>query len=156
DDDRLIEKVLAALAERFDDDRVKLDRGVFNPARILKLYGTLAAKGDDTRARPHRLSRILKTPLTPKISAEPLRAVVKELQPEEPARDAERADPRQEKFKVDDFLRSHAVTVKARTTENDGTIKWELAHCPFNHDHADGEAAVFQDGRGKLGFKCFH
>jgi hypothetical protein len=31
---------------------------VFNPARIWKLYGTWARKGDDTKSRPHRLSRI--------------------------------------------------------------------------------------------------
>ena len=28
---------------------VKVDQSVFNPARIFKLYGTLACKGDDTR-----------------------------------------------------------------------------------------------------------
>ena len=31
----------------------------FNPARIWKLYGTLAAKGDPTPERPHRLSRLV-------------------------------------------------------------------------------------------------
>jgi hypothetical protein len=59
-DEGLIERVLAALAARFDDDNVKIDQAVGNPARICKLYGTLAAKGDDTPERPHRLSKILK------------------------------------------------------------------------------------------------
>src|SRR5262249_12844708 len=40
EDDRLLETVLAALANRFDGDGVKLDRSVFNPARIVRLYGT--------------------------------------------------------------------------------------------------------------------
>src|SRR5581483_3191670 len=47
-------------AHLFDNDRVKLDRKVFNPSRICKLYGTLARKGDPTPERPHRLSRIVK------------------------------------------------------------------------------------------------
>src|SRR4029077_20912663 len=44
DDGKLLEGVLAGLANRFDGDGVKLDRTVFNPARIARLYGTLAAK----------------------------------------------------------------------------------------------------------------
>jgi hypothetical protein len=46
--DDLVEGVLAALAARFNDDRVRVDVKVFNPARIWKLYGTVARKGDHT------------------------------------------------------------------------------------------------------------
>ena len=58
-DERLIERLLAALANYFDGNGVKIDRSVHNPARIVRLYGTLAAKGDDTKDRPHRLSKII-------------------------------------------------------------------------------------------------
>ena len=50
---------LAALAFRFDDARVCIDQQVWNAARLLKVYGTMARKGDDTLDRPHRLSRLL-------------------------------------------------------------------------------------------------
>ena len=53
---------LAALARRFDDARVTVDRKVFNPARIWKLYGTVARKGDHTAERPHRVARLLHVP----------------------------------------------------------------------------------------------
>ena len=70
---------------RFDGDGVKIDRSVHNPARIVRLYGTLAAKGDNTKERPHRLSKILKAPESLEVvSAEQLRALVDELKPEEP------------------------------------------------------------------------
>ncbi len=59
DDGGLVEKVLAALAFRFDDALVTVDQKNFNPARIWKLYGTVAAKGDPTPERPHRLSRLV-------------------------------------------------------------------------------------------------
>jgi hypothetical protein len=58
-DERLIERLLSALANYFDSNGVKIDRAVHNPARIVRLYGTLAAKGDNTKDRPHRLSKII-------------------------------------------------------------------------------------------------
>jgi hypothetical protein len=58
----LIQRCLQALALKFDDDRVKVDQAVFNPARIWKLYGTISRKGDDVAERPHRLARILEVP----------------------------------------------------------------------------------------------
>jgi hypothetical protein len=60
-DDTLVKQCLDALAFRFDDERVKIDRAVFNPSRIWKLYGTLSRKGDPLPDRPHRLAHILET-----------------------------------------------------------------------------------------------
>jgi len=59
DDGGLIAGALAALAFRFTDALVVVDEKNFNPARIWKLYGTVAAKGDHTPERPHRLSRLV-------------------------------------------------------------------------------------------------
>jgi hypothetical protein len=61
-DDATVKQCLAALAARFDDDVVVIDQTVFNPARIWRLYGTLAAKGDSTPVRPHRMSQIIDVP----------------------------------------------------------------------------------------------
>src|SRR5262249_19045384 len=61
----LITQCLDALATRFDDDFVKVDRSVFNASRIVKAYGSKAAKGDNTKERPHRLSRLLSGELPP-------------------------------------------------------------------------------------------
>jgi len=55
----LARRVLAALAFRFDDHLVKLDQTTYNAARIWKLYGTMASKGDDVPERPHRLAELL-------------------------------------------------------------------------------------------------
>ncbi len=62
DDGGQVRRALEALAFRFDDDLVGIDQKVFNPARIWKLYGTPARKGDSTPDRPHRLARILEAP----------------------------------------------------------------------------------------------
>lgn len=62
EDGGIVRRCLEALALRFDDDRVKVDQAVFNPARIWKLYGTVSRKGDSLSDRPHRLAKILETP----------------------------------------------------------------------------------------------
>jgi len=58
----MIKACLRALAAKFDDDAVTIDTKVFNAARICKLYGTMARKGDHTDHRPHRMSQILDAP----------------------------------------------------------------------------------------------
>src|SRR5262249_25869056 len=80
EDDGLLEKLLSALAARFDGDGVKLDRAVHNPSRIVRLYGTLAAKGDNTKERPYRFSKIIRSLLLRVVRAAQLRALVQELQ----------------------------------------------------------------------------
>jgi hypothetical protein len=55
----LLKRVLASIANRFTDDLVDVDTGVFNAARIWKLYGTWAQKGDSIPERPYRAAKIL-------------------------------------------------------------------------------------------------
>jgi putative DNA primase/helicase len=62
DDGGLVKSILHALAQQFDTDLAKVDTNVFNPARIVKLYGTVARKGDSAKDRPHRRSQILEAP----------------------------------------------------------------------------------------------
>jgi len=58
DDGGLVKSCLEALALRFGGDGVKVDTSNSNPARIWKLYGTVARKGDSTPDRPHRLASL--------------------------------------------------------------------------------------------------
>src|SRR5262249_53731827 len=64
DDGGLVERILRALAARFNSEHVKIDEKVFNPARICKLPGTLARKGDATPGRPHRWAKLMEVPTT--------------------------------------------------------------------------------------------
>ncbi len=52
-----IKNTLAGLADRFNTADVTIDQSVFNPARIWKLYGTTARKGDEVPAGPQRAAR---------------------------------------------------------------------------------------------------
>ena len=61
---RFVKGTLEMLAARFNTDKVHVDTTCHNPARIWKLYGTHATKGDEVptglhrEARPHRVSYI--------------------------------------------------------------------------------------------------
>lgn len=54
----LIQQALKALNNKFNSDDVDIDLSVYNPARIWKLYGTTARKGDQYKDRVHRRSYI--------------------------------------------------------------------------------------------------
>ena len=58
----LIARLLKSLAKRFSTDRVGVDISVHNAARITKLYGSTARKGDDRPERPHRVSALQSVP----------------------------------------------------------------------------------------------
>jgi putative DNA primase/helicase len=72
----LVKRVLAALARRFDTATAKVDRGVYDLPRLVKLYGTRVCKGEDTPERPARYARVLSIPaeITP-VSVELLEAI---------------------------------------------------------------------------------
>jgi hypothetical protein len=62
DDGGVVERILQALAARYDTPGVHIDQKVFNPARLCKLPGTMARKGDNVKARPHRRSKLVEVP----------------------------------------------------------------------------------------------
>ena len=74
DDGGLVKRVLEGLAQRFPSGGVpvEIDTAVHNAARIWKLPGTTARKGDATEERPHRRAKILRV-------ADPLDIVPTEL-----------------------------------------------------------------------------
>lgn len=148
----LIKGALEGLSSRFSDQAVKIDVAVFNAARIVKLYGTVACKGDSTELTPWRLSSIVFAPeRTTTVTEDQLRAAA-------PKREAPRASPanrtRVPRFDLEDFLARLGIEYVADTHE--GSERFKLAHCPFNPEHRRGEAAIFRKPSGALGFKCQH
>lgn len=62
EDKSTVQRILKALAARFDTEQAKVDVAVYNPARICKIPGTLARKGDSTPDRPHRAGLVMEVP----------------------------------------------------------------------------------------------
>ena len=65
DDGGLVERFLQALSAKYTTPAVKVDTSLFNPSRIIKLYGTWSRKGDSIPTRPHRLAMVISGPPIP-------------------------------------------------------------------------------------------
>ncbi len=156
----LVKGCLEALAARFDNAAVKVDRSVFNAARIVKLYGSVANKGDNLPLAPWRLSRLGLVPaeLHP-VPRELLEALADEAKPAERPRangSAQSGTHAWSDADVSAFLARGGLEVVGEPALHDGALRWKLRRCPFNPEHGPGEAAVFQTPDGRLGFKCQH
>lgn len=156
-DDQRKEKVkgcLKVLDMLFSDENIEIDTTTFNPARVCKLYGTMASKGSDSPERPHRMSYIHQTPAEIKYNSVKLIDKLLELLPdsEEPAK-VNNYNPKS--FDLQSWIDEHGLKVKEKTKWSGGT-KWILEECPFDSSHKGKDAAIVQTTDGKICFNCFH
>jgi KaiC/GvpD/RAD55 family RecA-like ATPase len=154
------EAAIKGLAVRFGTASVKIDTSVYNASRISKLYGTMAAKGDSTEDRPHRMSALIEVPdqiwpvATGLLTA--LRPVTQVAVPSPQNKTLVVTDRSAAPFSLDSWLKAHGVQER-RTFEKQGVNWTELVSCPFNADHGStGEVTVMQFPSGAVSFKCHH
>lgn len=149
----IIERCLKALALIFNTDGVKIDTVNSNPARICKLYGTLAQKGSGTAERPHRMAYIVKAPaellITKKVYLE---EVADQLpKPEKPQRYNNYA-PAQ--FDIREWMQRHGIQYKEK--EAGDYTKFVLDECPFDSTHKAPDSMITVGRSGAIGFRCLH
>ena len=153
----LVKRVLEGLGSTFNIANLHVDTTVYNPARICKLYGTRACKGDNTNERPHRMARILEAPDTLEIvSLDLLNAIASHrvLETPRPLQTPYNASKTHEGFTADDFIARHNLQVGERE-DYQGGYKWMLDACPFC-GNTDNCAILTQAPSGALGFNCSH
>lgn len=151
---KLIESCLKALSNMFSNDQVKVDTTNYNPARICKLYGTLAQKGSNTQSRPHRMSRIdgdIKE-LKP-TSKKYLEKLSNEI-PEEYIKPAAYNNYAPSEFNIVDFMSKYGMSYKVQS--GDGCTIYRLDECPFDSNHKNGDSKIFHYTDGAIAFKCHH
>lgn len=165
DDEDLVKRVLEAIAERFDDGAVSVDRSVHNPARIVKIVGTVSRKGDELRGlaglddRPHRRAELFDVP-------DSLAAVSRDLlvqlagtadPPKPPSCPTPDAMPNRIECTpsgVRTWLEAHGVEVKGCRRNGDKTLLL-LERCPINPDivaTGSSDIAVLVGDDGKLAY----
>ena len=156
----VFENALKVLSEKFSDEEVEVDTTVFNPARICKLWGTIAQKGATTPERPHRKAYI--EPSVPSsidindfTLLQALAAEFEENKPSAPVRDTTQTE-KKGKFDLQKFISDHNIPVKSIENTPNGTVKYILEHCLFDESHKGKDAAIFKKPDGSLGYKCFH
>lgn len=159
----LCQRVLQALAAKFDTPVVAVDQKTFNAARISKLYGSIARKGDNTPDRPWRLSKLLKVPADIGIVT---REQLETLAAEAPAPATPTGRPGETRpggsggsyntgpFDMEGFISRHGIQTLNPQPYQGGT-KWAL-DCPFNPDHKAPDACLYVTAKGAAAFKCSH
>ncbi len=141
------------------DIQLDIDCTVFNPGRIIKLYGTHARKGDDTKERPHRQAQIIDLPKEPRpVAIELLNALIESAQKDDPqVKPGSNTNQGRSggKFNLAGYLQHYGVDVQS-IKDLKGSTLYVLATCLFDDSHTGGVAAIGQTAEGKLFYQCFH
>lgn len=163
----IVKAALQELARRFNDNIVSVDESVFNAARICRLYGPWASKGDHTDNRPHRQSQLIYVPdylqyqnrgwnkddtastdLLLKLASENTKTT------SVPGGGARTKNSRSN-IDLEQLLREQGIEYqKAKGTTN-FPVKLHV-QCPFNDSHINKDAYVAQRDSGALIFHCSH
>lgn len=161
----IVSGVLRTLKEKFSDDVAGVDTTVSNAARICRLYGTTARKGDITADRPHRMARILSVPDYLRLKTgdvcdvDALRAVAAMSEPLSNAVSRSKtsavafvaSEPR---LIPEQYLQDHGFAFKIQAKGE--FTNYVLGNCLFNPDHTSPDAYLTQGSRGGIAYKCSH
>ena len=152
----VVNKFLRVLSMLFSDESIDIDVKVGNPARICKLYGTMAKKGTNIPERPHRMARIVKTPEEIKPNNIEYFKKVAELFPEKEQPSVNNNwKPQDSNFDLDEFIAKHNIPVTRKVEVADGT-RYYLEHCLFNPEHKGKDAILFKHNNGAVAYFCYH
>ena len=152
----VVNKFLKVLSMLFTDDSIDIDVKVGNPARICKLYGTMAKKGTNIPERPHRMAKIVKTPTELKPNNIEYFKKVAELFPEKEQPSVNNNwKPQDSNFNLDEFIAKHNIPVTRKVEVADGT-RYYLEHCLFNPEHKGKDAILFKHNNGAVAYYCYH
>lgn len=150
---QLMNDCLVALASLFNNGAVKIDTVNYNPARICKLYGTLAQKGYNTADRPHRMSKLTSVPDRILINSETLLRTLADEIPKE-AKEPKRTTRQQQEFDIKNWLSTYGITYKEDVGRD--CQMFLLDECPFDSSHKNGDSKIFAYTNGAIAFKCHH
>ena len=157
---QLYKDFLYALDSKFSNDKAQIDKTTYNPARITKMYGTIACKGDSTENRPHRRSRILKAPNEFNVVDEALLKKVAELYTNKnttskKVNNVHNKSVVKGSINIEEWLREKGLDVSKVKEEVDRTV-YVLETCPWDSTHTDKSASITQFNTGAISAKCHH
>jgi hypothetical protein len=147
----LVKRCLQALAARFDGDGVTVDTAVFNAARITKLYGTHARKGDPSQERPHRKSEWFAPSELVAVTLDQLRWLADQA----PADEKTRSREPDRRLDVRSYL-EHYGRYGSEKQDGARTFYYLKDGCAFDPAHDGRDAAIVADDTGLVTYFCFH
>lgn len=149
----LVERVLKALAFRYDDEGVHVDTGIGNAARIMRVPGTMNRKGDNVPERPHRPARVLFAPAecgaVPKKLLDALAGAAPTMEGDRPHLNGHGGA-----FELESFIDRY-LEVARHGSWGSGGYRWILRSSPMCEHHGDGPYVVRHAG-GAISAGCHH
>lgn len=155
ENNKLIKDFLEYLSNVFSDDKVQIDKVVFNASRITRLYGTTNRKGANTEERPHRESRTIRIPTEYKEVDKSLFQKVADMLPKK-EKPTYHNNYGRDSFDIDNFIAKHGIKVDKDIILPDKTRKILLEECIFDSSHKSPDSAIFVSPEGAIGYFCFH
>jgi len=160
---KTVQTALLSLAAQYDDDRVKVDRGVHNPSRIFKVAGTMVRKGDDMPERPWREARILDTRAADEDATDMVTRLSssKRVSVDAPAVESNASGPLAD---LEDFLDRNAVILGIAgasdlkdwtSTSGDDGKRVEI-DCIADESHGKSAFVVLREGETRPYATCHH
>jgi hypothetical protein len=158
----LVQKILKALDFQYSSGDAKVDISNYNSARISKLIGTVTTKGDDTKDRPHRRSKIMSKPADwKKVEVEQMKELAQKLpQKNNPQNGSHPGNVSNAatagNFVLKNFIDEHNLQVARKSRWNDNATRYILEECPWR-DHSDRRSAyIIEFDSGALAAGCHH
>lgn len=153
----ILKNALKFLSDKFGTADVEIDTKVFNPSRLVKLYGTTTRKGDSTPDRPHRASNIFHIPDPVEIiPIELIEKLAAEMKKTQPTNEGDIPSGSYSRLDVEGYLEKYGRRV-VKTKKHGTSTLYVLPECVFNpEEHTSGESAIGQTSEGKLFYQCFH
>lgn len=150
---QLFKRCLQTLNMTWGDDQVTVDESVANAARIWKLYGTKAGKGDSTPERPHRYARLLEPPTErpPCVTLEQLSALAATAHT---TTINATSNNRSGAFDVEAWVNEH-VDVLSGPRAWQGGRRWVIK-CPWDPSHTDRSGYIVQFPSQAIAAGCQH
>jgi len=157
---QLLKQCLEAIGFYYSTEKIDIDEKVFNPARIAKVIGTHARKGDPIGQRPHRISRIIHLPEDPQlVPIELLKDLATMLPVEEgkktPVSQSGNNNGNGTGIDVEKYLNHYGISVGGIKKVGSSTF-YLLDECVFDSDHSPNKSAIGQHATGELFYTCFH
>lgn len=148
---KLFKDTLKFLSNKFSDEHLDVDTTTYNPSRIIKLYGCISRKGENTEDRPHRYSAVQSIPDTVTVNdIARLSALVNV-----PQTPSGKKSKHKEEFSVEGWLEKYGFGYKTKEGE-DGSELFLFDVCPWNNEHTNGSAFLVRFPDGNLMAKCHH
>lgn len=162
---QMVRNFLKALDVKFSNDKVKVDTSTYNASRIIKLYGTVACKGENTKERPHRESYIIDSGYDgdSTISSSSIQSVIDEIiiakkvikLPE--AKQKPSRAKREGYIDIPNFLKTNSLELSHTKTLDDGATCYVLKKCPWReHTNPDKGACIIENVDGSVYARCHH